>query len=114
MVVAAELLAVRVVDELDGPGDIVNHVAGVVGIWELDLCSSAFGVKSDRAARASSNRARRTVDRVTIMCLLRPANSALLRYLSAFARSQRASETINAPGYFFLNTGRIPREKMSL
>ena len=89
--VGAELLTVRVVDELDRPSDLVDHVAGVVRIWELDLCSSAFGVKSDMAARATSNRARRTVDRVTIVCLLRPANSALLRYLVVHLSSQPKS-----------------------
>lgn len=91
MEVGAELLAVGVADELEGPGDLVDHVAGVVRIWELDLCSSAFGVKSDRAARARSNRARRTVDRVMIVCLLRPANSALLRYLAVHLGSQPKS-----------------------
>jgi len=42
VVVVAELLDVWVLDELDGRGDLVDHVAEAVEIWELDLCSSGL------------------------------------------------------------------------
>jgi len=79
---------VRLDDELHGRGELVGFAAGVVEIWELEVCCSALGVKSATAARATSSRAKRMLESVKIVCVFFPSKAALLRYPAAHLRSQ--------------------------